>query len=70
MRPPPAVSKRRRAQPDRRDRVRQLCGGRYAAITGHCIYCGAFSRGRLCSAHQDLPPIDPAFAPTITALAR
>ena len=70
MRPDPAAPHREHAQPDRRDRVRQLLGGRYAAITGHCIYCGAFSRGRLCRPHQDLPLIDPAFAPTIIALAR
>ena len=69
MRPPPAAPKRGRAEPDRRDRVRHLFGGRYAAIAGHCIYCGALSWGHVCRAHTDLPPLDPAFAATIVALA-
>jgi hypothetical protein len=56
--------------PTERDRVRHLFGGRYTKISGHCIYCGAFSWGRLCQAHHDLPPIDPLFAATIVALAR
>jgi len=70
VKPQPAAPKREHGEPGRRGPVRHLCGGPYAAITGHCIYCGAFSRGRLCQAHQDLPPIDPAFAPTIIALTR
>lgn len=70
MRAQPATLESRHTQPDRRQRVRQLLGGRYAAISGHCIYRGAISSGRLCRAHTDLPPIDPTFAPTIQTLAR
>jgi len=67
VRPRPAAPDR---SPTKNDRVRHLFSGRYTKISGHCIYCGAFSRGRLCQAHQDLPPIDPLFAATIVALAR
>lgn len=71
MKPQPIVAlEHRPAQPHRRERIRHLLGGSYAKVSGHCIYCGAHSGGRLCQAHTDLPPIDPAFAPTILTLAR
>lgn len=56
--------------PQERAPARHLVGGRYRAINGHCIYCSAFSCGRVCRAHTDLPPLDPVFAPTIIALLR
>lgn len=56
MRPGPAAPER---GPTGGDRARRLFGGRYTALSGHCIYCGAFSWGRLCRAHTDLPPLDP-----------
>lgn len=67
MRPGSAAPQR---QPTESDRVRRLLNGRYTAISGHCIYCGASSRGRLCRAHTNLPPLDPLFAATIVAPAR
>ena len=70
MRAQPVANNSGRAERKRHAPTRQLLSGHYAAISGHCIYCGAFSRGRLCQAHQDLPPIDPLFAATIVALAR
>jgi hypothetical protein len=65
--PGPAAPER---EPTGNDRARRLFGGRYTAISSHCIYCGAFSWRRLCRAHTDLPPLDPLFAATILALAR
>ena len=67
MRPRPAAPDR---SPTKNDRLRHLFSGRYTKISGHCIYCGGFSSGRLCRAHTDLPTIDPTFAPTTQTLTR
>jgi len=70
VRAQPVANNSGRAERKRHAPTRQLLSGHYAAISGHCIYCGGFSSGRLCRAHTDLPTIDPTFAPTTQTLTR
>jgi hypothetical protein len=55
---------------DKRERLQQRLARRYPTSRGHCIYCGAISRGLLCTAHSDLAANDPLLTASITALPR